>query len=37
MNELKDNIEHSVASKKELANDKLDTERKIGNLNVSVA
>ena len=37
MNELKDNVEHSVASKKDLANDKLDTERKLGNLNVTVA
>ena len=37
LNELKQNIEHSLVSKKELANEKLENEKKIGNLQILAA
>ena len=37
LNELKENVEHTLTSKKDTANDKLDFEKKIGNLQVQAA
>lgn len=37
LNELKQSIEHNLASKKDLANEKLENEKKFGNLQILTA
>ena len=37
MNELRQSVEHNLASKKDVASEKLENEKRIGNLQILVA
>ena len=37
LNELRQSVEHNLASKKDMANEKLENEKKFGNLQIQAA